>query len=179
MVDKPSLLTKWVEATFVQLPPSMIRIHTFPWIVHREWKMWSLWFSSLGPSLACKILWRTKSSPTSGVKTVVVSSFSSSSPSSSTSSEARQLISSISLRVSTLLFGQSAWKWPYPWHLKHFRPSNCLGTSLTKVLPLSLFPDSFGVTSDLWTVKGLKGAVGLTGPSKSLFPFGIFLHLNG
>ena len=103
---------------------------------------------------------------------------SSSSTSPSTNSEVRWSISSISWRVRALLLGQSAWKWPYPWHLKDFQPSSCLGNSLTKDYTLSYFPGSFGVTYGFIGLKVLSGAVGLTNePPNTLFPLEYFSTL--
>ena len=61
-----SLSTKVLDATFVQLPPSMMREHTLPPMVHLVWKMASLcWFPSwVANPLKARLT--TKSSPSSG-----------------------------------------------------------------------------------------------------------------
>jgi len=97
-----------LEATLVQLRPSIISSHTLPPITHRVWKICSLWVGSRGTSLAWRALQITNSSPTSGVTTV----WSFSSNSSSLVSSSRAWISSTSLIERVLWFGQFAWKCP-------------------------------------------------------------------
>ena len=61
-----SLSTMDYEATFAQLPPSMIREKTLPPMVHLVWKMDSLCSNSSWEARSLKALRITKSSPSSG-----------------------------------------------------------------------------------------------------------------
>jgi len=112
-----SFSTMLEEATFVQLPLSMIKEHTFPWTVHREWKMLSLCssFSLLRPLM---VLLNTNNSPSSASSTT--SSCSSSNVlSTRSSSSSSSLLASYLAKEIILLFGHSEAMCPSPWHWKH------------------------------------------------------------
>ncbi|CAN7093046.1 unnamed protein product [Brassica rapa subsp. narinosa] len=61
----PSLSTRYLLATLVQDPPSMIKLHTLCSTLHLVWKMFSRWMVS-GSKRVLRALRVTSSSPVSG-----------------------------------------------------------------------------------------------------------------
>ena len=128
VTENLSLSTIDCEATFSQLPRSMIREHTLPPMVHLEWKMDSLCSRSSREARPLKALRMTKSSPSFGPSsTSSRNSFGScSSPSSfSPSSPSKEAWNST--KVTILLFGHSEAMCPSPWDRKHLLLSSDLG----------------------------------------------------
>ena len=70
LVGTWSFPMSFVEATLVQLSPSMMSSHTLPPIVHWVWKISSLCLCSRGTSLAWRTLRIINNSPTCGVTKV-------------------------------------------------------------------------------------------------------------
>ncbi|KAL0758306.1 hypothetical protein Bca101_074456 [Brassica carinata] len=60
----PNLSTRYLLATLVQEPPSIIRLHTLPSTLHLVWKMFSRWTDS-GSKRALRARLTTSSSPVS------------------------------------------------------------------------------------------------------------------
>jgi len=120
IVCNPSFSIIHRETTFTQIPPSIIKEHTFPWTVHRVWNMFSL-CSSLTPFWLLKTLLKTKSYPweASSMTSSCVSSHSSSLLSLSSSSWKTSFKADNSDQVIAFWFGQSRAMCPSPWHLKH------------------------------------------------------------
>jgi len=104
------------EATFAQLPPSIMREHTLPWIVHLVWNMFSL-YSSKSPFWLLKGLFNTSNSPSSASSTT--SSCSSMNYTSFSSSSSTSLHASHLAKEVILLLGHYEAMRPSPWHLKH------------------------------------------------------------
>ena len=135
-----------------------------------EWKICSLWLSFLELSLKCRILWRTRSSPTSGARTVASSWLSSSSLDSKVSWPLSLMGSSI--RIGGL-------KVSIPLAFEAPLASSCLGNSLNSlavILASVFFRRHFG----LWGRVDLRWDIRL-GIWASIVPLvlGIFFHLSG
>ena len=111
-----SFYTMLSEATLAQLPPSMIKEHTFPWTVHLGWKMFSL-YSSLSPLILLEALLNTNNWPSSAASTTFSWLFIR--YTSQSSSFSSSLLASYSAKEMILLFRHSEAMWPRPWHLKH------------------------------------------------------------
>jgi len=129
------LVHQCLDATFVQLSPSMIREKTLPPMVHLMSKMASLCSLSSWVAKLLKALLTTKSSPSSGP--LMISSKDSFKyscfPSSSSTSISSSKEAWNSTRVTTFLLGQSEVMWPSPSQRKHLRFSLAFGAVLGAV----------------------------------------------
>jgi len=117
MVSKFSFSTNVVLATIVQLPPSMIILHTLLLMRKRVWKIFSL-----RCSMSSSLTWEFSTHLVTSAFPAVVYSTSSLSSSVSTMdlSPSLSLSTILSLRTMTLLFGHCDVMWRESRHLKHF-----------------------------------------------------------
>ena len=144
MAWRLSFSTMFEDVTLAQLPPSVIKEHTFSWIVYREWKIFSL-CSSLSPLKLLKVLLNTNNSTSSASSTTSswVSSIQHHIRSSSSSSS---LLVSHLAKDTILRFGHSEAICPRPWHLKQHLGVADVG--LGRVWEVWPFYGAWGIAAD-------------------------------
>jgi len=111
LVSKFIFETNLALATLVQLPPSMIEEHNFPWMRHLAWKIYSLWQLSNSTAWIPNILLIMNISPSDSISSSLLDG--------EDFEEDSLIISPSSL--SNTIFLVVHWEaiWPLPKHLKH------------------------------------------------------------
>ena len=131
----------------------MIKLHTLPWITHREWKVISFGFPYLDSPWCVALFWGPETPQLQNLDWWPPRLFSFF----FTQVNGNFINLLFFLMVSAFFPGHPYWTWLYPRHLKNLIPSSCLRNSLTMPLPLSLFE------YPLCWILGLGGRIGLRG----------------